>query len=107
VIRPVLEAVARIGRPPVRVVSLVPPHDPEPYPDEPFAPVYDFIPLGSFEGMRLYPPVADPRPPDALVFGPGYRGDRPELDLALRCHPCGVTWAVSQGRACWCCGRPS
>lgn len=68
-IRPVLEAVARIGRPPVRVVSPVPPHAPEPYPDEPFAPVYrGYVPLRGIEGML--PDSLAPRQPDALVFGP-------------------------------------
>jgi hypothetical protein len=77
VIRPVLEAVARIGRPPVRVVSPVPPHDYEPYPDEPFAPAYDYVPLtgattqvaGIWRELPGTKHLPDPYGPDPVVFG--------------------------------------
>lgn len=88
-----------------RLVSPEPPHDPEPYPCEPFAPVYDFIPLpDSFSGMRLFPPVTDPHGPDPLVFGPQYPRGRGDGCLTERCGACGVTWAAGSGTACWACG---
>jgi hypothetical protein len=89
-----------------RLVSPLPPHAPEPYPDEPFAPVYDYRPLDGFTGMRLFPPVGEPRWPDPLVFGPEYHHYWLELDAQRHCGPCGVTWAYGAGTACWCCGRP-
>jgi hypothetical protein len=73
VIRPVLEAVARTVRPAVRLVSPLPPHAPEPYPDEPFAPVYDYVPLHGIEGML--PDSLAPHDCDPLVFGPPGSGE--------------------------------
>jgi hypothetical protein len=95
----------RPGR--TRVVSPLPPHAPEPYPDEPFAPAYDYEPLGDgFSGMRVYPPVGDPRWPDRLVFGPEYPRGLTFGDTSVHCYRCDVTWAWAEGAACWCCGRP-
>ena len=56
-------------------------------------------------GMRAYPPVADPRDPDTLVFGDGYRLGAKPRDLAFTvCGPCDLKW---QGdAACWVCGKP-
>jgi hypothetical protein len=109
VIRPVLEAAVRLGIAPVRVVSPLPPHEPEPYPDEPFAPVYDYEPLGPGDGgvpewtLRH---ATDPYGPDRIVFGPGQQTTPGYGDLLLRCARCDVKWAYGAGGACWYCGRP-
>jgi hypothetical protein len=106
VIRPVLEAVARIGRPSVRTVLPLPPYEPEPLPDEPFAPVYAFVPLGAFEGSLAW--VPDPYGPDVLVFGaPGTTQGAGILhgDGHWVSCECGVTWHGEA--ACWHCGRPA
>ena len=92
-----------------RTVAPFPPHDPEPLPDEPFAPVYDRRPprLDRHEDDWL----PDPRYPDARVFGPIGSGELqrrmfydPYAAWPLRtCTPCGVHWC--SGDRCWACGN--
>lgn len=91
----------------VRTVSPVPPHAPEPHPGEPFAPVYDYAPLGESSGLTW---LLDPYGPDPVVFGaPGSVGTRdPDEPVdgwpAHRCGRCDVGW--SGDARCWNCGRP-
>lgn len=92
----------------VRVVSAEPPYDPEPHPDEPFAPVYDYRPLGfgpMLDGWVSSLPA--PRYPDQIAFGPP--GADPERELAsdgrTRWCGCGAGWGGDAAR-CWNCGRP-
>ena len=57
----------------VRTVTAEPPHDPEPFEDEPFAPVYDYVPLGPWRNAGGDDPdewLPNPRYPDWRVFGP-------------------------------------
>lgn len=106
-IRPVLEVAARIGRRSVRTVRPEPPHEPEPLPDEPFAPVYKgHVPLTT--ARNPYAGWARART-DPLVFGPP---GATELQGAGITHgdgwpsscPCGVTWRGEGG--CWACEEP-
>lgn len=96
---------SRLWGEPVRTVLPMPPHEPEPYPDEPFAPVYDYVPL---DGARLGPVPGGWRPggPDLLVFGPQYQRSLNVGDMAVHCLACDVKWAWAEGAACWICGRP-
>jgi len=89
----------------VRAVRADPPHEPEPHPDEPFAPVYDFTPLGAapFDKYAHWLPV--PRDPDPLVFGDPYGQPRHDPSGGYApwgCVRCDVRWAG--GRRCWHCG---
>ena len=58
---------------PVRLVSPVPPRDPGPHEDEPFAPVYDYEPLGREGTLSEW--IMPGCSPDVLVFGPPGSGD--------------------------------
>jgi hypothetical protein len=92
----------------VRMVAAEPPHHPEPHPDEPFAPVYDYRPLDGYVVSAWLPRghAVVPRYPDPLVFGqPGARQglEQDGAGMFRRCHPCGVSWRGEA--ACWCCGR--
>jgi hypothetical protein len=99
----------------VRVVSAEPPYGPEPHPDEPFAPVYDYRPLGLDLGFggELGHWVRPPRDPDRIVFGdlaaqPPHEplGGRAPLGCETRwCARCDVRWGGDAAR-CWNCGRP-
>lgn len=89
----------------IRFVSPEPPHHPEPFADEPFAPVYDYLPLGAGDYHDTEWILPGPRP-DPVVFGvllaqhEVYVGD-PVIDWVCGC---GVSWAGT-ALACWCCGR--
>jgi len=94
----------RLGREPVRVVSPLPPYEPEALPDEPFAPVYDHRvpPLLAAGDLERAP---SPRWPDALVFGASGAplGGGPLGEGEFRyCRPCGVKWRGDP--RCWACG---
>jgi hypothetical protein len=95
-----------------RFVRAEPPHEPEPHPDEPFAPVYDFVPLdrplpgGWLTAMQL----PAPRWPDAAAFGPPGSGELQAIPMPdsfdFRPHRhcgCGAGWRGDE--ACWNCGR--
>ena len=90
---------------PVRVVSPLPPHEPEPFPAEPFAPVYNYrVPPLLAAGELDQAP--SPRHPDPLVFGePGVsQGKSQQGDGEYRyCRVCDVKWRGDP--ECWACGR--
>jgi hypothetical protein len=92
---------------PVRLVAAGPPHEPEPHPDEPFAPVYDYRPLTLVDELPTW--IRDPRDPDPVVFGPRGSGALQGLHPAGLfgsfgwCGPCGVGWRGDDG--CWICGE--
>lgn len=106
-IRPVLDAVARLGRREAVMPWPVVLPPPEPLLLDDLMPVYDdYVPLG-FPSMAvdLVDSLPCPRWPDALVFGPEYVRREPVSAPASYC-PCGVGWAMGTAAACWCCGRP-
>jgi hypothetical protein len=97
----------RLGRVPVRVVSPQPPYEPEPFPDEPLAPVYNY------QASPLLAPgeldaASSPCWPNVLVFGGesagALQGGTQHGDGMLRrCRRCDVTWCGDA--KCWNCGR--
>lgn len=85
-----------------RFVAAEPPHEPEPFDDDPFAPVYDYRPLGYYHGGLEA--IRSPRHPGPIVFGPpGADPNRALTPDYTRWCPCGAGW--SGGGACWNCGR--
>lgn len=96
---------------PVRMVSPVPPYEPEPHPGEPVAPSYDFTPLnGCPDGFAGSGPAV-PQRLDVLVFGePGATelqgaGINPGRARQGSC-PCGVEWWSGNAK-CWYCEPPA
>lgn len=46
-----------------------------------------------------------PQPGAPLVLGAEPWSGRVIGPSLLHCEACGVEWAASEGRACWCCGQ--
>ena len=92
------------GRPVrVRLVSPVPPYEPEPHEDEPFAPVYSHAPLGPREG-RTSGGKTLRGGPDPIVFGRW--SPAPDWGaMTVTCPRCDVKQAQAAGPKCWYCGR--
>ena len=89
-----------------RFAAAVPPHHPEPLPGEPFAPVYDHIPLGPADYLDTGWIRPGPRP-DPIDFG-GQEQPRHDPSGGYApwwCARCDVRWGGDG--PCWCCGQPS